>query len=202
MSRHPSFDDLMAQLRDGQNEAAAQVFNRFANRLIVLARKQLDPKILQKVDPEDVLQSVFRSFLIRNATGQLGEFESWDNLWAVLVVMTRRKCGRRTDYFHTDRRDVRREVAGASPADQSDSDLGIPTDEPTPSEAAMLTETIERLMNSLEGRQREVLTLSLQGYTPAEISARLGCTERTVYRVLDRVREWLEATRAGDDAAS
>ena len=198
MSRHPSFDDIMAQLRAGRNEAAAQVFNRFANRLIMLARKQLDPKIRQKVDPEDVMQSVFRSFLVRNAAGQMGQFQTWDSLWAVLVVMTRRKCGRRTDYFHTGRRDVRREIAGVSPGADSSSNLGVAAEEPTPYEAAVLSETVERLLSMLEGRHREMLTLTLQGYTPAEISARLHCTERTVYRVLERAKEWLEAAGRGE----
>jgi DNA-directed RNA polymerase specialized sigma24 family protein len=63
----------------------------------------------------------------------------------------------------------------------------------------MLTDTIERLMRCLEERHREVLTLSLQGYAPAEISGRLGCTERTVYRVLERVKQWLEAMRREPD---
>ena len=54
-------------------------------------------------------------------------------------------------------------------------------------------ETVERLLSMLEGRHREMLTLTLQGYTPAEISARLHCTERTVCRVLERAKEWLEA---------
>src|SRR5262249_6637128 len=152
---------------------------------IELARRQLGPQIRQKVDPEDVLQSVFRSFFRRNAEGQFGEFESWDNLWAMLVVLTQRKCGRRIDYFHAARRDVQREVSCPGPADRSSADLAPSADEPTPSEAAMLTETVERLMNNLEGRHREILSLSLQGYNPSEVSARVGCTERTVYRVLE-----------------
>ena len=196
MSEQPSFQDVMAQLRDGRNEAAAQVFNRFASRLILLARKQLDAKVRQKVDPEDVMQSVFRSFLIRTAQGQLGEFDSWDNLWAMLVVMTQRKCGRRMDYFHTARRDVRREIQGIS-VDQP-SAVGMNAQEPTPSEVAMLSETMERLMSTLQGRNREILTLSLQGYTPAEVCTEVACTERTVYRVLDRVREWLETVHDED----
>jgi RNA polymerase sigma-70 factor (ECF subfamily) len=193
MPRTPSFDDLMARLRDGQNEAAAMVFNRFATQLIELARKQLDPQIRQKVDPEDVMQSVFRSFFMRNQAGQLGEFETWDNLWAMLVVMTQRKCGRRFDYFHAAQRDVNREVSAKPRAEQSGTDIGVSAEEPTPSEAAMLTETVEHLMGSLQGRQRQILTLSLQGYSTAEISTQLACTERTVYRVLERVKEWLQA---------
>jgi hypothetical protein len=47
VSSNPSFEDLMARLRAGQNDAATEVFNRFAGRLIALARKQLDPQVLQ-----------------------------------------------------------------------------------------------------------------------------------------------------------
>jgi RNA polymerase sigma-70 factor (ECF subfamily) len=197
MAPDSSFDDMMARLRAGQNDAATQVFNRFAGRLLALARKQLDPLVLQKVDPEDVVQSVFRSFFAHNASGRFGEFQSWDNLWGMLVVLTQWKCGRRMDYFHAACRDVGREVPAELPArDQSSGDVGVRDDEPTPSEAAMLTDTVERLMRCLDARQREVLTLSLQGYAPAEISERLGCTERTVYRVLERVKQWLEAMRS------
>jgi RNA polymerase sigma-70 factor (ECF subfamily) len=181
----------MARLRAGQNDAATQVFDRFAGHLIALARKHLDAQVLQKVDPEDVLQSVFRSFFARYPSGQLGSFASWDNLWAMLVVITLRKCGRQMDYFHAACRDVRREVAG--PADPDGSALAGGADEPTPSEAAMLTETVERLMGCLDGRHRDILALRLQGHPPPEISSRLGCTERTVYRVLERVKQWLEA---------
>ena len=189
-SSDSSFAEVMARLRAGQDDAAAQVFGRFAGHLVELARRRLDARVLQKVDPEDVLQSVFRSFFARLPSGQLGGFDGWDNLWAVLAVITLRKCGRWTDYFHAARRDVRREVAAAGPGEPA---AGGAAGAPTPEEAAMLAETVERLMRCLGGRHREVLALRLQGHTPPEISGRLGCTERTVYRVLERVRQWLEA---------
>src|SRR5262249_10897697 len=71
-------------------------------------------------------------------------------------------------------------------------------DEPTPSEAAMLTETVERLMRCLDGRHRDILALRLQGHAPPEISSRLGCTERTVYRVLERGKQWLGGGGPGE----
>jgi hypothetical protein len=40
--------------------------------------------------------------------------------------------------------------------------------------------------------------LSLQGAAVAEVSAVVGCTRRTVQRVLERVRLRLEEMRAGD----
>ena len=190
-----SFDNLMARLRTGDNDAAAQVFHRFAGRLIGLAQTRLDPQVRRKVDPEDVMQSVFRSFFTRQAAGQWPELETWDSLWGLLVVITLRKCGRRLEYFHAACRDIQREVSGEPAADQSGSGWEASADEPTPAEAALLSDTVEHLMNRLEGRHRQILALSLQGYQPAEISAEVGCTERTVYRVLERVREWLERMR-------
>ena len=38
MSQNRSFDDLMAQLRLGDENAATELFNRFTGRLIGLAR--------------------------------------------------------------------------------------------------------------------------------------------------------------------
>jgi RNA polymerase sigma-70 factor (ECF subfamily) len=199
MSSDLSFDDLMTRLRQGHNDAATQVFGRFASRLLALARSRLGPQIRRKEDPEDVLQSVFRSFFHRNAEGEFGEFDSWDNLWAMLVVMTVRKCGRHIDYFRAACRDVDREESPAA-SDSYDANRSPSADDPLPSEAAMLTETVEQLMNSLQGRHRQILMLSLQGYAPAEISSQVGCTERTVYRVLETVKEWLEARAAGGPA--
>ena len=196
MSEDRSFDNLMARLRTGDNDAATRVFNRFANRLIELARRRLAPEVRQKLDPEDVLQSVFRSFFAHQAAGEIKDLEGWDSLWSWLVVITLRKCGKRMDYFFSERRDVHREIPVELPdEDEADSDSGHSSDEPTPSEAAMLTETVEQLMSRFEGRHRQILTLILQGHLVREISLKVGCTERMVYRVLDRVKEMLEEMR-------
>src|SRR5205085_2583064 len=116
---------------------------------------------------EDVLQSVFRSFFSRQAEGQF-ELESWDSLWSMLVVLTVRKCGRRAGYFHAARRDVQRERAPAPAGADSAAGGEHMAADPTPAEAALLTETVEQLMGRLEGHERQILALRLQGYTIPE----------------------------------
>src|SRR5438067_1701243 len=108
MSTDDSFTEIMNRLRAGDESAAAQVCRRFTNRLIGLARVHLDSRIRQKVDPEDVLQSVYKSFFLRHAQGQF-DFHGWEGLWSLLTVITVRKCGRWTRLFHTARRNVRDE---------------------------------------------------------------------------------------------
>lgn len=200
MSAECSFDDLMARLRAGDRTAAEEVFDRYTHRLIALARQRLDQHVRRKVDPEDILQSVYKSFFRRQADGRLDP-ESWDHLWFLLTALTVRKCGRRADYFHAARRDVQREVPLPTLVAPSGEDWDALAPDPTPSEAARLAETVEQVMRHLEGRERDMLALSLQGYTTEEISGRVGRSERTVQRVLKRVRGHLERMQAEYDAA-
>ena len=199
MSPDPTFDDLMARLRAGDQDAAAQVFQRFGQRLIALARSRLDKHIGPKVDPEDVLQSVFQSFFARHVSGQF-ELADWNGLWGLLTVITIRKCRRQYERFQTDRRDVHREIQTPFSASKWGADCQAVARDPTPSEAAMLAETVEQLMRNLEERERRMLALRLQGYKIPEISESVGRTERTVRRVLDRVKRHLERMRAEDVA--
>jgi RNA polymerase sigma-70 factor (ECF subfamily) len=195
MPPDPSFDDLMTRLRAGDETAAEEIFQRFAGRLIALARSRLDSLVRRRMDPEDVLQSVFRSFFQRHADGRI-TLEGWESLWSLLTVLTLRKCGRKIVYHRAARRDVRRV---ASPANPDDTALaGAMAREPAPEEAAMLTEIVEQLLRGLSQREQEIVVLGLQGYGSSEIAAQVHCTERTIQRILARIRGRLEAATTRD----
>jgi RNA polymerase sigma-70 factor (ECF subfamily) len=189
MATTDSFLDLMARLRGGDDAAAAQVFQRFAGQILELARQQLHDRIRRKLDPEDILQSVFRSFFLRQRDGRL-DLENWDNLWGVLMVMTLRKCGRQVQHFQAARRDLRHEV-GLDTLPKADGLRGLVSLESSPSQAAMLIELLTQLVEVLAPADREILTLRLQGYTVAEIADQLGRSTRTVCRALRRIRQRL-----------
>jgi RNA polymerase sigma-70 factor (ECF subfamily) len=196
MSEGESFQDVMTRLQKGDQQAAAEVFRRFANRLIGLARTHLDQRVRQKVDPEDVMQSALKSFFVRQADGQF-DLSGWDSLWTMLVVITLRKCGRKTEQFRAAMRDVGREQA-PSPMSAEDSTASweAVARDPSPQEAALLAEAVEQVLKSLgDDRERQILELALQGFSTVEISTRVGRSERTVQRVLERVRERLKRMR-------
>jgi RNA polymerase sigma-70 factor (ECF subfamily) len=190
MSNSESFDGVLERLRAGDDDAAAEIFSRYANRLILLARSRLQGPIRQKVDPEDVTQSVFRSFFVRQAEGQF-QLDDWDSLWSLLVRITLRKCGKRTRQLYAGIRDARRETSSIRTNDQSRCVYEAIAREPTPQEAASLTETLEQLVQRLEDTQQQMIVLRLQGYTVKEISREVGRTERSVHRVLAKVRDTL-----------
>jgi len=187
-----SFDKLVEGLCAGDNDAARIVFSRFVKRLIGLASSRLNPVIRQKQDPEDVVQSVFRTFFRRTSDGEF-EFDNWDSLWAMLALITLRKCGNRVEYFHAARRDVHRDAQGRP--NDSNASLsawqGIAR-EPTPAEAAMMADTLDALMAGMDEQGKEILSWRLQGCSIPDISLEVERSERTVSRVLERVRSHLE----------
>jgi RNA polymerase sigma-70 factor, ECF subfamily len=191
MPASDSFDDCLTRLRAGDEQAAAQVFERFAERLIGLARSRLDRSLRPKVDPEDVLQSAFKSFFGR--VDQSFELDSWGSLWGLLARITLYKCGHRIRYFRTAQRNVQREVGGGHADEETTREWEGLAREPTPPEAAVLAETVESMLRVLDERDRQVFVLGLQGYTAPEISAELKCSERTVFRALKYIRAELQS---------
>lgn len=195
MDRDPSFELVLAQLRQRDNGAATTVYNRFAGRLINMARKHLDPRILQRLDPDDVVQSVFKSVFLRLGEGQfvLGD---WDGMWGLLTRITLNKCHKWVDYYQAQSRHIAREVYPPAGADGSSAQWQFLDREPTPPEAAVLVETVDQLLQGLDERAQLIVTLNLQGYEVSEVSIRVGCTESKVYRVLRLIRQRLERMRA------
>ena len=199
MLQDDSFHDWIGRLRAGDDEAASRVFHRYAKRLVGLASRKLALGLRRKVDPEDIVQSVFRSFFVRHADGQY-ELQDWDSLWAILAVITVRKSINRGKFHRRGRRDAYREVASPH-ADDSRPGWEFVARDPTPEEALILAETVDGLMQQYDERDREILALALQGFSVREISEQVGYAERTVRRVLQRVREDLEGVRDGSSDA-
>lgn len=191
MSLDQSFLDLMARLRAGEDAAVRRVFDHFTWQLIALARRQFDARLRHKVDPEDVVQSAYKSFFLRYGEGNFVA-ESWNSLWALLTLITLRKCADRVRYHRAERRDVAREVSAPQEAEGPEPWENALDRDPTPDEALMLAETVEQVLSSLSVDERPIIELSLQGYSTQEISQQLGRAERSVRRLRERVRKQLE----------
>ena len=185
-----SFAEFLARLQARDDAAAQELFERFAGRLIALARRRFAAGLKHKVDPESVVQSAYKSFFQRYDEGKF-EFGGWDSLWGLLTVITMRKCAQRAAYHRAECRDAAREVS-APPTAEGASWQEPFGREPTPLEAAELAETVEQLFAAMSEEDRPVLELSLQGHTTQEISERLGRAERTVRLLREGVRKRLE----------
>ena len=186
-----SFAEFLARLKTRDNTASREIFERFACQLIGLAHRQFHPAFRHRIDPEDVVQSTYKSFFRRFGEGKI-EIGNWDGLWGLLTVITVRKCSERVAYHRAQCRDAAREVTALPGAEQGATWPDAPGREPTPLEAAVLSETVDQLLAGMDDDDRPILEMSLQGYTTREISDRLGRAERTVRLVREVVRRRLE----------
>jgi RNA polymerase sigma-70 factor (ECF subfamily) len=182
---------LLARLREGDQDAASELFRRYAERLVALARSRLSAKLTPRLDPEDVVQSAYRSFFAGARDGRY-DLERWGDLWRLLVTITLNKLHHQHKRNTADRRSVDRELNSDAVERTGGIPPGLLTREPSPVEAIALAEELEQLMRRLEPLHRRMLELALQGYGVEEIAADTQRSERTVRRVLERVKQELE----------
>ncbi len=182
MTTAPSLSRLIHGLDRGDEHAATELFTLYGRRLAALARKRLGPLLRGKVDPEDILQSVFRSFFCRRREQKL-EIESWEGLWGILAVMTVRKCGDQCDRYLAACRDVRRESRSSAASGSWIKKLRCKRSH-GPVEVVVLAELVEQILAQLPEEHSEIAALFLEGYSVAEISERVHYSERTVWRTI------------------
>jgi DNA-directed RNA polymerase specialized sigma24 family protein len=178
-----------ARLRE---EAARRIWLQFSDRLLALVESRLDPRLRRRVGADDVVQSLFGSF-IAASPGPNGPPRSREDLWRLLVHFALCKLSSVRDRHFARRRDVRREqgvpvAAGAGSASDRDLDALRDFKAMTPANEAVARDEFERLLALLPEDLREVVVLRLAGYSNAEIGARIGRVERTVELKLKVIR--------------
>jgi RNA polymerase sigma-70 factor (ECF subfamily) len=183
--------ELLTRVQQDDPSAAAALFSLYKHRLVALARSHLDTRIRRKIDPEDVVQSVFRSYFRRQRQGEF-RVADWEHLWSLLALMTARKCTNARIFFRRKRRDASLEVVAEGDGDEALASWQALAREPTPEQAAVLADMIEHLVNGFPERDRRIVMLSLEGRTARQIADAIGRAERTVRRVLDHFRHSLE----------
>ena len=183
-------DDLSVILRNtqlGDGNAESKLHQKFVGRLVRLASSRINARFRAKIEPEEIVQSVFVSFFRRHANGEF-HFDDWNDLWALLVKITVRKCANKVDGFMSAKRNVNREVEGKV-SNSRDSSINAIDSEPSPEEISIFNELLDQLLDNLTDLQQSVVVLRLQGFSNLEISEKIGRSERTVYRTLNDVRE-------------
>ena len=183
---------LFDRFRAGEERAAAAIYGRYCEKLLALARQRISRKISARLDPDDVVQSAYRSFFLRARRGEYSLGRNGD-LWRLLASITLHKLLKQVRRHTADRRTVRRETACDAAALDP---LELAAREPTPEQAAALADELARIFAELQPGQRTMLELRLQGCELQEIAAETGKSERTVRRFLAALREQLIARQS------
>ena len=192
---HWTSAELLARFHSGEESAAEQIFHRYAERLVLLARSRLSSRLAGKTDPEDVALSAWRSFFVGAKQGQF-TLNAPGDLWRLLVSITLHKLYRQARHHAAARRSIGREQSLHQTAEEL---LSFANQDPSAEEALALAEEVEAIMAKLDVAGRRVLELRLQGEQIAAIAQLTRRSERTVRRILAQIRG-LVAARFGRES--
>jgi len=185
MSEVPDDRRLIDLCRAGDQNAARQLFEHYVNRLLPLARLRLSQRLASRVDPEDIVQSVFRTFFKRLKAGEF-QIEEEDDLCKLLVRITVHKTLRQVAFHKAGKRDFSLEAhQGDNANDQMVQLLGR---EPGPEVTVAFLNQLEHFLGRLQPMEREILEMRMQGHSNEDIAQKLGIYDRKIRRVIERVR--------------
>lgn len=169
---------LVLMIRDGDDAAAALLYHRYAHRVLSLVQSRMSERLRSKTEPEDIVQSAFRSIFRGVRTGHYDAPEG-SALWNLLAVIAVNKLRRHANRLFANRRDASREVA----LDSCDAALGVDQ-----RSIEILEMTIRETLEQMRPLDAEVLSLRLRRYSVEEISERTGHSKRMVERSLQKSR--------------
>lgn len=195
MAARQSVTHWIDGLKAGDADAAGQLWQRYFQRLVELARAKLRTAPRRAADEEDVALSAFKSLCLGAARDRFAQLKDRHDLWQLLAMITVRKAADQLAY------EGRQKRGGGRTRDEAWLDNGggrrglehIVSNDPSPEWITSMSEECERLLGLLpDDLLREVAMLKIEGHTQYEIAEQLGCARRTVARKLDVIRKlWL-----------
>lgn len=188
----PSDRSLLHRFQRGQADASTQLYLRYARRLHALAVKQSSPDLAQRLDPEDIVQSVFRTFFRRAAEGHY-DVPDGEEIWKLLLVIALNKVRTAGEYHRAAKRDVRMTASGSSYERAVEKESG--QDETA---YLILRMVVDQALEGLPALHRRMIELRIEGYEVGEIAEQVERSKRTVERVLQEFRARLDTLIHGD----
>ena len=175
--RNDDFRDLMRRLREGSEDAAWELVERYGETIRRAVRRSLNWKLRAKFDSMDFVQLVWLSFF--RARHKLERFDSPAEIVAFLVTMARNKVGMEVRRrLLTRKYDVNREY----PLDKP-----IAGHQPAPIDVAIAREQWDRMLLNQPKQYRQMIRLRLQGRTYEDVAHSLQVSERTVRRFIKKL---------------
>ncbi len=171
---------LLRRFRRGEDDAATELYARYADRLVHFARRKTAVGLASRFDPEDVIQSVFRTFFRRAADGGF-DVPPGEELWQLLLVIALNKVRRLGKYHRRQRRDVGQTVPSEAAQEMATPDVA--------DSWIILQMVVDEALEQFPAPQRLMIERRIQGDSIVDIAAETGRCRRTVERVLRQFRD-------------
>ncbi len=185
MSESPRNEPVQNPWSTGDEDAARQLFDRYAEQLVLLARKRISQRLASRIDPEDIVQSSFRTFFRRCEEGQFS-FKDPDDVCKLLARITIHKTFRQIAYHKRAKRDATIETPHGD--ESQDMLLKLVTCDPSPEEATTFVDQLEHFFALLGDEELRILKMRMEGHSNVDIAKELNISDRKIRRIMERVR--------------
>ncbi len=187
----------LRQLAKGDQAAAQKLWERYGPTLIQLARRRFRGTFNAVGDEDDLIQSVFNALWQGAQEGRYDEVRNREELWWLLLTITRRTALNRQAYNQRKKRGAGTKSLDGD-TDASNFALPADSDQSPPEMILMLEEQQQRLLGLLrDDVLRSIALWKLEGYSHDEIATKLSVTPRTIVRKVNLIRErWAEELKA------
>lgn len=176
---------LLRRYKSGDQAAATRLYLKYAHRLHGLAVAQTGQDLKTRIEPEDIVQSVFRTFFRRAKDGHY-QVPDGEELWKLFLVIGLHKIRDAASYHRAEKRNVQKTLS------LSDNDQDFAATAPDQLAENTLQIVIDELLQSLNSSQKEIVMLRLEGMTVDDIAESTQRSRRTVERTLQKFRELLQ----------
>jgi len=174
---------LLNRFLAGDEDAALTLYYRYADRLIQLASKNTSAELAPRFDPEDIVQSVFRTFFRRVSKGQY-EAPEGDELWKLLLVMALNKVRSKGAFHRSGKRDIRKtQTLPESPQTLNDESTAVAK--------SILWMSVDEMIGKQPASHQEIIRLRIDGQEVQAIAEKTKRSKRTVERILQTFRSQL-----------
>ncbi len=181
----PTDGSLLSRFRRGEQDAATAIYLRYAKRLQLFARSQAGKDLAVRLDPEDVVQSVFRTFFRRAAEGHY-VIPDGEELWKLFLVIALNKVRRLGEFHRAAKRDV-----GQTTALEKVEECVSGQQQLDEQSYNVLQMTVDELLVDLPEVQRRMVTMRIEGHGVEQIAEVTKRAKRSVERVLQKFRSRL-----------
>jgi RNA polymerase sigma factor (sigma-70 family) len=189
--------ELVERWQAGDREAAGDLYTRYFQKLAGLACRHLGEKLQGRMDPEDLVQTAFRSILMaaKKRTPLLADDADF---WKWMVSVALNKIFKKIKYESAQCRNPTREK-GPSPSADFDRSLAemLSSRQPGVEDVLEFSDLVETLLQRLGSRQGAVLLCRLDGQQYQEIAKEFGVDERTIRRDMTEIRRVAEELTGG-----
>jgi RNA polymerase sigma-70 factor (subfamily 1) len=184
---------LVARAQSGDADALNELFARYHQLMVEMARRRLGPRLRLKEEPDDLAQTTFREATRDFANYQ---YRGEGSLLRWLVQILQNKIRDKAEFYSASKRDLARERL-LDPAPEPESDT-LQMQEP-PSQDLSVTRQVQRdenlailrgALKELSNEHRQAITLVFfQGLPLREAGAQMGGRSEDAVRMLLRRAE-------------